>query len=168
MTDSARFVLPMLYNKDRSSNFFITKNFENCYIGDANFPNLGKKIFLLYTYQMNHDYIKFERKLELIPEFCEDYDYSSERQVMYVFDIPEEHVEDFKLFLEGKYSKFSDSLKEKITAFWGAKRSDSVLYGAVYANDAAKEFAEKNDFDTEDGEFWRKPVLSREIYMSPN
>ena len=88
MTEATHFVLPMLYSKDRNDNFFITKNLQNCYIGDGNHPELGRKIFLLYDYQMTVDYVKFERKIELMSEFNTDYDYGDERQTMYVFDVP--------------------------------------------------------------------------------
>ena len=170
ITEATRFVLPMIYSKDRDDNFYITKNFVNCYIGDGNHPELGKKIFLLYNYQMTVEYIKFERKIELCPEFNTDYDYGDERQVMYVLDIPDEHVEDFKRFLKGEYSKFSDELKAKIVSFWGLKEKDEeeVFYGILYANDTAKENFLALKFDSADGEYWPKPVLNREIYMNPN
>jgi hypothetical protein len=142
VTQATHYVLPMLYSKDRNDSFFITKNFKNCYIGDGNHPELGKKIFLLYNYQMSVEYIKFERKIELISEFSDDYDYGDERQVMYVFNVPEEHENDFKLFTDGKLSEFSDELKNKIKAFWGIKDDEPELLPEL--------------------------VLSREIYMNPN
>jgi hypothetical protein len=170
LTEATRFVLPMLYTKDRNDNFFITKNFENCFIGDGRHPELGKKIFLLYNYQMTIDYVKFEHAIELLPDFSTDYDDSSQRQVMYVFDIPEEHKEDFKYFLKGEYSNFSEELKEKILKFW---RLDSVkenlLYSALYKTDFIKE--KSIDLDSEKfatDEYWPKPVLTREIFMNPN
>jgi hypothetical protein len=168
MTEATRFLLPMLYSKDRNDNFFITKNFENCYIGDANHPELGKKIFLLYNYQMTVEYVKFERKMELIPEFNTDYDYGDERQVMYVLDIPDVHQSDLKYFLLGEYSKFSNELKSKILKFWDIKDKESVMFGVLYANETAKNNALVNEFDSAEGELWPKPVLSREIYMNPN
>lgn len=166
-TEATRFVLPMLYGTDRNDKFFITKNFENCYIGDANRPELGKKIFLLYEYQMSVDYIKFERKIESIPEFNTDYDYADERQVMYVFDIPDEYNEDFKHFLNGEYSLFSENYKQLIVKFWEIKDKESLIYNALYANDVVTDKIKLVDKDTKDGEYWPKPVLTREIYMNP-
>jgi len=169
MTQATRFVLPMLYSKDRNDNFFITKNFENCYIGDGNHPQLGKKIFLLYDYKMTVEFVKFERKLELMSDFNTDYDYGDENQVMYVLDIPEEHVEDFQLFLKGKYSQFSNDLKLKILKFWDIKDETSTIYRVLYANESIKEGELIIDSDScAENEYWPKPVLSREIYMNPN
>jgi len=169
LTDATRYVLPMLGTKDRNDNFFITKNFENCFIGDENHPELGKKIFLLYEYLMSADYVKFERKIELIPEFSTDYDYAGERQVMYVFDIPDEHKQDFQYFLKGEYTKFSDELKEKILRFWDMKKvKENIFYGSLYATDYIKEFQKDKDTSNfAEGEYWPKPVLTREIYMNP-
>lgn len=160
----------MLYSKDRNDSFFITKNFENCYIGDGNHPELGRKIFLLYNYQLTVEYVKFERKIELMSEFNTDYDYGDERQVMYVLDIPENHIEDFKHFLKGEYSQFSDELKTKILKFWDVKKEDydKLFYGVLYANDAARNNILFNEIDSAEGEYWPKPVLTREIYMNPN
>lgn len=169
MTEATRFVLPMLYSKDRNDTFFITKNFENCYVGDVNHPELGKKIFLLYNYQMSVEYVKFERKIELMSEFETDYDYSEERQVMYVINIPDEHVDDFQHFLAGRYTKFSNELKLKIIKFWGIEGDEgSLFYGILYANDTAKENLLTNAYDSEEGEYWPKPDLTKEMYTNPN
>jgi hypothetical protein len=159
----------MLYSKDRDDSFFITKNFENCYMGDANRPQLGKRIFLLYRYQMTVDYIKFERKIMLTPDFNTDYDYGMDRKVMYVIDIHSEHEADFVHFQNGEYSKFSEEYKKKILAFWRVKNEDSNFYGVLFPNDAAKNYIKLKDPDTYvDGECWPKPVQTREIYMYPN
>jgi hypothetical protein len=143
----------MLYSKDRNDSFFITKNFENCFIGDGNHPEFGRKIFLLYNYQMSVEYVKFERKIELMPTFSTDYDYGDERQVMYIFDIPTEFEKDFQYFLTGEYNKFSEDLKNKVIKFWDITDKESAI---------------KKAFDSETDEYWPKPVLSREIYMNPN
>lgn len=110
---------------------------------------------------MTVEYVKFERKMELTPEFSTDYDYGDERQVMYVFDIPEEHENDFKLFLQGKYKEFSELLKQKILKFWDIKSTEDIMYTILYAGIALDE-------DGKAIEYWPKPVLTREIYMNPN
>lgn len=166
ITEAARFVLPMLYSKDRNANFFITKNFENCYIGDANHPELGNKIYLLYNYQLTVEYLKFERVIELIPEFLTDFDYGSERQVMYVLDVPDQFKTDFEHFLKGEYSKFSRELTENIEKFWKLTGIESMMLNAIDANDKAKENPMLIDKDCAPGEYWPKPVLTREIFMN--
>jgi hypothetical protein len=164
LTQAARFVLPMLYTKDRGDDFFITKNFKNCYIGDANHPELGNKIYLLYGYKLTVEYVKFECKLELIPEYETDYDYSDEARVMYVFNIPEEHSTDFLLFKSGDYTKFSEKLKQKILSFWKVDSEEDnglrdILYGIGIVEEEFKEVVN-------DGQVWPKPIMIEEIYMS--
>jgi hypothetical protein len=151
---------------DRNASFFITKNFANCYIGDANHPELGKRIFLLYNYFMTVEYVKFERKLELMSEFSTDYDYADDQQVMYVFDIPEQYAKDFQLFLDGKYTEFSEDYKQTILRFWDVKDKPSIYYSVLYATDISDDGEIFHDL--EGNESWPKPVLTEEIYMSPN
>jgi hypothetical protein len=165
LTQTTRFVLPMLYTKDRGDDFFITKNFKNCYIGDANHPELGDNIYILYDYKITLDYIKFERKLELVPEHDSDYDYSDNRQVMHIFKIPEEHSTDFLLFKSGDYTKFSEKLKQKILLFWKVENQvenntlRDILYGIGMVDDDMKEVVN-------DGQVWPKPIMNEEIYKS--
>jgi hypothetical protein len=146
LTQTTRFVLPMLYTKDRGDDFFITKNFKNCYIGDANHPELGDNIYILYDYNS-------------------DYDYSDNRQVMHIFKIPEEHSTDFLLFKSGDYTKFSEKLKQKILLFWKVENQvenntlRDILYGIGMVDDDMKEVVN-------DGQVWPKPIMNEEIYKS--
>ena len=164
LTQATRFVLPMLYTKDRGDDFFITKNFKNCFIGDANHPELGNGIYMLYNYKLTLEYVKFERKLELVPEYSSDYDYSQDHQVMYIFTIPEEHIADFETFKSGNYTKFSESLKRKILAFWKVENEveDNTLYDILYGIGSVEE--DMKDAINE-GEVWPKPLMHEEIYM---
>lgn len=168
LTEASRFVLPMLYTKDRNDSYFITPLFENCYIGDVGHPELENKIFLLYNYKMTVQFVKFERSLELLPEYKTDYDYADEHQVMYVFDVPEEHETDYQLFLEGRYSEFSDLLKQKILNFWGFDE-DSLFYSLLYKTDKILEHWTSTETDytltSAEGEYWAKPVLMQETFM---
>jgi len=132
ITQTTKFVLPMLYTKDRNDEFFITKQFKNCYIGDTNREELGQGIFLLYKYKTDVSFIKFERSLELIPEYNLDYDYSDDNDVMFVFDIPEDQKENFELFKSGKYSLFGDNFKKQILSFWGIEGTNNPFYEILY------------------------------------
>lgn len=132
LTQATKFVLPMLYTKDRNDEFFITKQFKNCYIGDNNREELGQGIFLLYKYKTDVSFIKFERSLELIPEYNTDYDYSAENEVMFVYDIPEDQKENFELYKKGEYHLFSDDFKKQILSFWGIEGTNNPFYEILY------------------------------------
>jgi hypothetical protein len=171
LTEATRFVLPMLYATGRNDSYFITPQFNNCYIGDINHPELGAKIFLLYDYKMTVKFVQFERSLELMSSYNTDYDYADEHQVMYVFDVPEEHEHDFRLFLEGKYSEFSETLKDKILKFWGFKEG-SLFHSLLYKTDRVLQHWAEQETDytltATEGEYWPKPVLSKETFMNPD
>ena len=135
LTKATKFLLPMLYSKDRTDEFFITKFFENCYIGDNNREELGEGIFLLYNYTMDVNFIKFERGLELVPEYKTDYDYSEENQVMFVYKIPEGQENNFELFKEGSFHLFSEDYKKQILKFWGIEKGDNPFSNMLYSQD---------------------------------
>ena len=171
LTEATRFVLPMLYSTDRKDSFFINSSFRNCFVGDVNHPELQNKIFLLYKYKMSIDFIKFERSLELMSQYETDYDYSDEHQVMFVFNVPEEHEEDYQLFLQGRYSQFSEYLKQKILAFWQFDEN-SLFYSILYKTEKINKYWEESEEDREDvcieGEYWYRPVLIKENFMYPD
>jgi uncharacterized protein Usg len=171
LTEATRFVLPMLYTSDRNDSFFITPQFRNCYIGDVNHPEYQNKILLLYAYKMTISFVQFERALELIPEYKTDYDYADEHWVMYVFDVPEDHLGDFQLFLEGRYSEFSPVLKSKILNFWGQKEG-STFHSVLYKTDEVLRHWERKEVDytltAAKDEYWPKPVMNKEQFMIPN
>lgn len=147
LTKATKFVLPMLYSKDRKDEFFITKFFENCYIGDKNHEELGQGIFLLYNYTMDVSFIKFERSLELVPEYNTDYDYSDENQVMFVYNIPEVHQENFQHFKDGNFHLFSDDYKQQILKFWGIEKGDNPFSNILYPQSEVE--SEPIDLDKE-------------------
>ena len=171
LTEASRFVLPMLYAEDRKDSNFITSLFKNCYIGDVNHPELQNKIFLLYDYKMTTRFVKFERSLELLSYYNTDYDYADEHQVMYVFDVPKEHEHDYQLFLQGKYSEFSELLKNKILKFWGFKEG-SLFHSLLYRTERILNHWKDLEIDytliASEGEYWPKPVLIKETYMNPD
>lgn len=135
LTKATKFVLPMLYSKNRTDEFFISKYFENCYIGDQNRQELGHGIFILYNYVMDINFIKFERSLELVPEYHLDYDYGNENQVMFVFNIPEGQEENFKHFKAGNFHLFSDDYKQQVLKFWGIEKGDNPFSNILYPQD---------------------------------
>jgi hypothetical protein len=68
--------------------------------------------------------------------------------IAYIFKIPKEHLTDYELFLQGRYSDFSATYKLKILKFWGF------------------EYVENNSLISIlfDGKSWPKPLISREKF----
>lgn len=172
LTQASRFLLPMYYRMNYSDLFFFSESFVNCYIGDAHHKELGQNIFLLFNYQMTVDYVKFERKIELMSEFNTDYDYGDERQTMYVLNIPKEHLQDLARFNEGRYTKFNPLLKSKILRFWEHKSEmemllKDILYGKKNTSLYWDKIGTHYNSITCEGESWPKPLLEKEIFYYP-
>jgi len=166
-TEATRFILPMLSDKFKKDVFFVNKYFLNCYIGDSNKPEYEGKILLHYRYEPSVNYIKFEKQLELIPQHIGDYDYDDIGSVMHVFDVPERWQSEYKHFLEGRYSKFSNEYKALILRFWWLG-VDNILFSLLYRTDKIKKYWEKKEKNPKDfsaeSEYWHRPNMDIEIY----
>lgn len=105
------YILPCL-NKGDSSFFDVNGYLINAYIGED-----LKKLYLIYRFSTTTFYGKLESRLISHPLFITTIPSTKDFDV-FVFSIPPEHTDDIKLFLKGKYSKLSDSLKIKIKVFY--------------------------------------------------
>lgn len=93
--------------------------FINCYMGDEKYPVFSEEpnVLLLYRFIGTKEFLKFEDMFKNCSNFVSAYDpYSC--FVMYVFKITD-FVEDYKLIVQGKYSKISERAKERILEFHG-------------------------------------------------
>lgn len=171
LNESTRFILPMLGSKDRKDSFFIIPEFHGCFISDMHKPELQNKIILVYDYKMNLPFIKFERALELHPDYEKDYDYADEQQVAFVFDVPQEFANDYELFKTGQYSQFSDEYKKQILSFWGLKGENNIFHGLLYGTDYIQDYWGSDEAAKEtfaEFEFWPKPVMLNETFVLPS
>ena len=168
-TEATKFLLPMLGDKNKRDAFFINKYFLNCYIGDSSKPEYTDKILLHYQYEPGVNYIKFEKRLELIPQHISDYDYDDTGSVMHVFDVPEKWQSEYKHFLKGYYSKFGNEYKAQMLKFWGLG-VNNILFSLLYKTNKIKEYWEKKEKDPKDfsaeSEYWHKPDMNVEIYTA--
>lgn len=87
-------------------------------------------------------------KLQNVPYYL-DADYGDDnKEVILFFDVPNNYKEDFELFVQGKYSRFSHSFKELLTKTYGEQRlldfsKESKLpnvsvYDAIYPTEERK------------------------------
>lgn len=146
--------------------------FINCFLKDGNRDlHIVNPVLLLFkpddmdTFQMFVEE-EYKRSRYLV----EDYDYIG-GYVVLVYKFPEEFNSDFQLFLEGKYSKFSDKFRKiypkiiKIVDEYGRRHDElSSQYRIIYKTDDWKEQIEKdyNVLIDKDQEYWSVPDMSRE------
>lgn len=140
---SFTYILPML--GDKITDFYLSKSspksqFRNCFVGDKEKPEMENKILLLYRFAGTPEYLKFEESLKQHKQF--DSMYEPDRyHTMYVFNVPEEYLAEYKDFILGKYSKFKKSYKDKIQKFHNLLDNDHVM-NVLYKREQAYRFVE--------------------------
>jgi hypothetical protein len=110
-TRTKTFLLPLL-NKTKTQLRYDTY-FVNAYIDEE-----GEHISLKYRFTGTPLYKEWEQLMMTDPLFISHKDYDP-YHVMYTFRIPKEFHADVQAFMEGKYSLFSNPLKQRIKKFYG-------------------------------------------------
>lgn len=168
LNQSTKFILPIISTDTMRSNFFDNKFFIGCYIGDLNQAKYQDKILLAYKFDMSINFVSFERKLMKNPYILHnaDYDYDKHNIVVYVFNVPKEHLEDYYSIIEGRYSEVSNMLKLKILKFWGEKDT-SLLHSILFKTEQIKKFWQKRGKEPNiycsGGEYWYTPRIENEL-----
>lgn len=146
------FILPLLDINYRS----LPINFLNSYIYGST------EIALVFNKIKNNQFDKYLQYIKLnknFVEYREDLD-----EIILIFQIPERYHNDFELFKQGKYSKFSKDCKDIIVTFHGIhteKNSHKVTaYNTVYP----QEFKRKQIAD----ELMVEKDLIQEVFDKPD
>tara|TARA_R110002012_G_scaffold92174_2_gene223972 strand:- start:4573 stop:5331 length:759 start_codon:yes stop_codon:yes gene_type:complete len=135
-TKASVFIAPML--PGNKNLYFWNKLFVNCFIQTSEDKNC---IALLYRWSSNPLYIKFEKALSKFKNFRRRYD-PSPNYVMFVFDVPQRHIRNYKKFVAGKYSEFSKAYKIDILEFHDADIEDEIGQ-IIFRSDRRRKAMEK-------------------------
>jgi hypothetical protein len=128
-----KYILPMLgniYSEIIKEGYYI-----NTFIGDST-KNINDKILLLYKFNGNSFYLNFEKTLYNNKDYFESYS-PNKYYTMFVFNVPEKHKENYKLFKQGKYSEFSEDYKKHIIKFHNLSNSDTIV-DIIYKREKAR------------------------------
>lgn len=160
-------VAPFGVGRERlASNGFI-----GAYLGDVDKPELHyeRGIYFLFKPENIMDFQDFlYEERERGAKIVEDYDYE-EGFVVMIYLLDDRYKEDYKKFLEGKYSKFSQEFKKNfpekvIINTGGYEREEITTQQRIFNKDISlKEYWE--DFfniDMGDLELWSKPNLEKD------
>jgi hypothetical protein len=136
----------------------------NSYFINAFIDESKLYIGLLYRYTGTNLYKEFENELSKDSNYIKHIEVSP-YEVMYIFRISEMYHEDIKQFFEGNYSKFSKSLKMKISAFYSLTK-DSYQYQVL---NKSENLRKKLEADlgcniSEDAELVSKPIFEQETF----
>lgn len=85
------------------------------------------KLILMFTLHDNADYKKFEQEKLFNNKYFLDFSYINKSEAIYVFDLSTISNE-VDNFINGKYSKFSESHKQNILSF---TKKDSAHYAII-------------------------------------
>lgn len=113
---SKTYLLPLLAEAiDIDTRFF--NNLYNTYIYDVN-EKYENCLFILHDFSFkNPEFTAYEHKLVDNPLFVDLIDIDN--KVLYIFKFPEEYLPEYRLFKQGKYSKFGEDAKKVIMNFFG-------------------------------------------------
>lgn len=103
------FLLPVTGHQRKD---LLKHGFIEAYLDDKNHePHYRNAVYLLFKPEDMESLQSFiDKEYRLRNDILEDYDYSG-GYVVVVYKIPQKYIDDYKLFLEGKYSKFSEQYK---------------------------------------------------------
>ena len=168
ITNTTRFLLPLIV-KNGITYKKIQTNLINCYMSAFDMSTFSECIFTIYNEDIQIDYIE----AELIVYSCKFNEEHEEYDYIYVYKIDDNLLEDYFEFINGNYSKISDTSKQKILAFWEAG-NNTILYSILYKDKTnieifVKEHILKNnpqqDLYTA---FVKNYKPGKELYKSPN
>lgn len=160
LTCTSLFLLPPLaIGTDRlTANGFI-----NAYLDDISHPtHYEDSIYILFKPHNLDVFNYFLTQEKSRITIIDDYDY--EEYVVLVYKLPPEFIGDYQLFLEGKYSKFSEKLKNLFLK--NSNKNDPSIQVRIITKDSGlKEYWEEQLNITLSGEdeMWQKPDLSKEV-----
>lgn len=103
----------------------MTNRFLNSYLNDQIISNTeyneGPYIYIIVKSNGDLEFESFYDTLTSLENYTEDFEYND--FLIMVFKIPDNYINDYKLLLEGKYSKISDEAKTIIIkhAFYSGK-----------------------------------------------
>lgn len=165
---STIFLLPCLQIKQDTKDRFYSQGFVNTYLFfDKTQYEYFTPLYLLFKPEaFNIDFYKFMLQLEKNQNYIETLDYPN-GQVVFVFRIPKRYDRDYRLFLSGKYSRFSKEFKNNfplkvykvdhkgtlIKGTNGWQQEDSIFYHIFnkteYLKDIYRENLGSNDLPEE-------------------
>tara|TARA_R110001592_G_scaffold102855_2_gene290071 strand:- start:1835 stop:2578 length:744 start_codon:yes stop_codon:yes gene_type:complete len=119
-TKSNVFLLPMLTGERKL--YFYDSHLINVFIGT---PDQDNCIALLYRWSKDPLFLKFEAALKQFRNFIDYTDYGN-NLVLYIFDVPLRHQENYNLYKEGKYSELNTDYKTQILKFHGMEAEGQI------------------------------------------
>lgn len=165
-TKTATYLLPMVNKYINIKQSYVL----NVYLGDElhNRYNDLRHLYIHFKFDPTEEGIKYEDYLINNPYIVGHYDVDNDT-FMVIFKIPQEEHELIELYLNGKYSAFSDEYKLDIVSFYNLKNSSKV-FQVIYKDYRLRERLE-NELGVSipmDCELSDLPVIEKELFKHSN
>lgn len=154
---TTQYILPCLGISSRDLSY--SGALVNCYLTES-----PEEISLLYRFSTAEYYGQLEKTLSSHPLFL-GIDNSIKGFDVITMKVPKEHQDDIAIFYNGKFSKLSDKLKEKIINFHRLNKKDRVFKVLFRDSDLEKELSVKFGCSMEGIELEERPVSRNELIM---
>jgi hypothetical protein len=161
-TKTTEFILPLLgYTKKYYEPYLI-----NAYLGDYDFNGYdANRIYIVMSnHNMDTKHARIEDSIKSLCGFIDYYDIFEGRISVFIVEIPEEHIEDYKHFLNGSYSKFSQDAQIKIVK----GRSETSSMPHIFKKSETLKIYWENRIGAEipkDAEVWPILNIDHEIFV---
>jgi hypothetical protein len=156
-TKTSTFLLPLLNKNKRTLKF-------DSYFVNAFLDNKSEHLCLLYRFTGTQLYKDFEENM-ITDKLCVKHIEYDPYHVIFLFRIPEEFKQDVINFQEGKYSKFSKTLRQRIWKFYGQQEGAAVLQIVKQSPELKKKLEKSLGVKLPKGaELASIPELKKEIY----
>lgn len=161
-TNTTKFILPLLFDKNTRYHELLDQFFINAYIADMANNENDDKIHLLFA-----DYPSLSLQQQISDTITE---YQYKDGFVLVYSLDPQWDEDYIKLITGDYSTVSEKAKERILYFW-EEDNTSVLWGVLYKSGTTvqqyfakilKEDHYKSKWG-DDKEWWFPFVISDEI-----
>lgn len=162
ISTTANFIFPFL--GFTRFHFRWALEFTNAFIGDINNHD-GTEVSLLYRWSGKKEFSEFEEELMQMPSFISSSD-PDPYHTLYTFKIPDRYLEDTKLIMLSKYSKISQSAKDRIMEFHNS--SKKLPIGQIlYQCDSRRKVIESDIGQPlpKDAELYERFDIKQEIYL---
>jgi hypothetical protein len=158
-TKTTDFLLPLL---GKSKNWY-GKHLVNAYLSDSSVTKKRvNSISLLLKYNGNTQFEKLEQELMSWDTYVDSYELLKGQFIMYVFDIPEELLEDYFLILKGKYSEISMEAKKLLLA--GRANKSPMPYILRKSSQLRDHWEDILDVNLGDQDVWSVFEIKDEIF----
>jgi len=158
-TKSSTFIVPMLGGERRL--FFWNKLFMNAFIGVEDKKDC---IVLLYKFSIDPLFLKFEKAVKKFRSFSERIDVDP-YHVLFIFNIPKEHIKNYKKLKQGKYSEMDENYKFQILEFHDLSMQDQVAHVLWKSEKRRKAMEKKLDAEIDpNSELLTAIDFDKEIY----